>query len=147
MSDGVEQPSDANGHKLTIKPIDFLKAKLESVKLPEFINVPNNPIPVAIQLILASLDVMKTLPGANDPIEVPFPMLALPTPPGVESPTPPPAIDPLVVLREIADALNAAESVLNQQNFVIASGTVSAQLTLPIANATVTFTITPRPYS
>jgi|GEM_PF-5813181 len=37
--DGVEQPSDSNGHKLKIKPIDFLEAKMRAQNAPEFVSV------------------------------------------------------------------------------------------------------------
>lgn len=62
----------------------------------------------------------------------------------------PAPLSPVEVLQEIAKAINNAESVLNQQNFVIAAGSVQATVTVSLpgmaaAQATVQLTIGPKP--
>lgn len=105
--DGVEQPSDSNGHKLKIKPIDFLEAKLRAQNAPEFISVGPGPgVPVDVWLFFEAL---KMIPGANDARDVPFLLPNLPAPPGVETPAPP-AIDPLIVLRDLANVSMMGEA-------------------------------------
>lgn len=66
--------------------------------------------------------------------------------------TPPlPAGDPLDPLRRLAEAINAAESKLNQQNLVIVGGTVDVSLTVSVggadASANVKLSIQPKPFA
>ena len=66
------------------------------------------------------------------------------------APTPPlPGGDPLMPLRRLAEAINEAESLLNDQNLVIAGGTVDVQLTVAVggasAGANIKLDIAPRP--
>ena len=59
-------------------------------------------------------------------------------------------IDPLDPLKKIAKAINEAEKLLNEENLVIATGTVEANLNVDVggvagANATIKVDIRPRP--
>ncbi|MFQ3568688.1 MAG: hypothetical protein SNJ59_17005 [Aggregatilineales bacterium] len=61
-------------------------------------------------------------------------------------------VDPNDVLKQIAQAINQAETLLNQQSLVIASGTIETDLYVKVGNVAgaetkITFHITPRPYS
>jgi hypothetical protein len=62
-----------------------------------------------------------------------------------------PAIDPLLPLERIAQAINAAEKNLNQENLVISSGSIEVTLNVDVggvagAAANIKFNIAPRPY-
>ncbi len=62
------------------------------------------------------------------------------------------AVDPLEPLKKIAQAINEAEGLLNQENLVIATGEVEATLNVDVggvagANAAIRITIQPRPES
>jgi hypothetical protein len=57
------------------------------------------------------------------------------------------ALSPADILQDLVDGINAAESRLNVQNFVIASGSVQATLNLPATSVTLNFNITPKPYN
>ena len=68
----------------------------------------------------------------------------LPGPPAI------PPVDPLLPLQRIAQAINAAEQNLNQENLVIHSGSVDVNLTVDVggvagAAANIKFNIAPRP--
>lgn len=74
---------------------------------------------------------------------------ALPQPPApgaspVEAPAP---LDPRQILQDIVNAINGAESTLNLQNFIIATGSITAKLALPAGGVDITFQITPKPYA
>lgn len=82
----------------------------------------------------------NTLPnGGKVSVTIPFPPAI-----GSEAPALP---DPAQVLEQLVGAINSAESTLNKQNFVIASGSVDAKLSLGPAEVQVNFSITPKPYS
>ncbi|MFH7245250.1 MAG: hypothetical protein ACHWZW_20625 [Spirulina sp.] len=70
--------------------------------------------------------------------------------PGNGSPSPIAPGDPLQPLKRLAEAIDEAESILNQQNLVIASGTVEAALTVNVggaaAEAKVNLNVQPRPF-
>lgn len=67
-------------------------------------------------------------------------------PPLLPAPTAEPP-SPEQVLQQIVAGINAAESRLNTQNFVIAAGSVEAKLELPVAGVTIMLSIAPKPYS
>lgn len=63
-----------------------------------------------------------------------------------------PPIDPLIVLKQIADGIQHAENILNQQSLIIASGSVEIELDVKVGNevgghAKITFQISPKPYN
>lgn len=70
--------------------------------------------------------------------------------PGNGSPSPIAPGDPLQPLKRLAEAIDEAESILNQQNLIIASGTVEAALTVNVggaaAEAKVNLNVQPRPF-
>lgn len=78
--------------------------------------------------------------------EIPVPSLPnVPAGPAVEG------VDPAEVMRQIAEALNAAEALLNQQNLVINEGSVETTLYVKVgdlagAQTTIKVSIAPKPY-
>ena len=70
----------------------------------------------------------------------------------VVTPARPPAMDPLVALQRVAEAIRTAEETLNGQNLVIATGSVEMELEVKAgdaagAHAKIQFQITPKPYN
>lgn len=63
-----------------------------------------------------------------------------------------PPVDPLVVLKQIADGIKTAENILNQQSLIIATGSVEVEMEVKVGkevggHAKITFQVTPKPYN
>ena len=145
LSNYIETNFQPDGLHLTVKLKDFV-ASLSPQDSPSQ-TVAGQTIytnPVAHAAWQAYQDAVGKLFGAA-PSQ---PALVIPYPPGYgAAPPAPPALNPQEILNQIVAAINAAEQTLHVQNFVIASGTVQAQLNLPGLNGSIAFNITPKPYS
>jgi len=67
-------------------------------------------------------------------------------------PPKPTPMDPVLAVKQIAEAIKQAEETLNKQNLVIASGSVQVDLDVKVgdaagAHATINFQISPKPYN
>ena len=142
-SDLITTDSDSAGLHLHVHLQDWLQQNFA----PADDNAFSNPIQhglhesfnTAMTLLFTTLHVPDHV---DDP--PPFPILL----PNVGTGSAPSAtFSPQDILKQIVDAINAAEQTLNSQNFIIASGSVQAQLNLPGLSGTINFNIAPKPYS
>lgn len=134
---------DSDGVKGTLKPFEWLDGQADRFSTD---HLPFAPSPR--DAYVAAANTLKgLLQGVGVPAEIHLPTIPLPAPAGGAGGAAVGTLSPERIMQDIVDGINAAESRLNDQNFVIASGSVAATLTLPLTNVTLTFNITPKPYN
>jgi len=132
---------DANGVTVSFDLMQYLRGRAPDTMA--VVDVLSGPPPLG-RALPDPIQALKNLLSAIQEtfkLKFPFPTLA-----DVGSTVPPPP-DPIQVLGDIVNAINTAESKLNEQNFVISGGSVEAKLNLGPAGVTVNFSLTPKPYS
>jgi len=132
---------DANGVTVSFDLMQYLRGRApDTMAVVDLLSGPpplGRALPDPIQALKNLLSAIQE----TFKLKFPFPALA-----DVGSTVPPPP-DPIQVLGDIVNAINTAESKLNEQNFVISGGSVEAKLNLGPAGVTVNFSLTPKPYS
>ncbi len=152
MSGKHEQHQSDGSTKYSIHPLHWLKDEVPwpDGRKPQ---IRLGPASFGWDTLVDALDAARS--GAHAPegfdIIIPPPPAA-PVVATVETPAPPPPPDPTEVLEKIVNAINQAETILNKQNLVIATGSVQASLSVNVGGvaagqATIQITIQPKPYN